>query len=57
MTQCPACHSHRVVFVLFPHHSAFCARCGARWVQMGRQQTEIVAGAVLVSDSTEERRE
>jgi hypothetical protein len=44
MTLCPVCESRRVVLVLSPNPRAFCAMCGARWVQDGSRQTGFVKG-------------
>jgi hypothetical protein len=45
MPRCPACESVRIVVVLSPDPRAFCAACGARWVQEGALQRNIVRPA------------
>ncbi|HEX6262694.1 MAG TPA: hypothetical protein VF097_07595 [Actinomycetota bacterium] len=44
MLRCPVCNSIRVVMVLKGESRAFCARCGARWVQNGGRQTDVRRG-------------
>jgi hypothetical protein len=57
MTLCPVCESHRVVLVLSPSPRAFCAICGARWVQDGSRQTGVVKGVTGPEFSRKPRRE
>jgi hypothetical protein len=53
MTRCPVCESVRIVIVVSPERRAFCARCGARWVQDGSQQRNIQPQApALPTDPT-----
>lgn len=42
VTRCPACESFRVVIVLAPNPHAFCASCGARWLQEGSRQSRLM---------------
>jgi hypothetical protein len=55
VTLCPVCKSHRIVLVLSPNPRAFCAMCGARWVQDGGRQTGVVKGAAVSSDPRRRR--
>ena len=41
MIACPLCESKRVVVVLAPSRRAFCAHCGARWIQEGSYQRAV----------------
>ncbi|HEV8682212.1 MAG TPA: hypothetical protein VGS09_05460 [Actinomycetota bacterium] len=52
MARCPVCGSVRIVIVVGPERRAFCARCGARWVQDGSQQRNIQRLSPLPSDPT-----
>lgn len=52
MARCPVCESVRIVIVVSPEHRAFCARCGARWVQDGSQQRNVQPVSVLPTDPT-----
>jgi Zn-finger nucleic acid-binding protein len=42
MPQCPVCESFQVVVVVSPSPSAWCDRCGARWIQQGGEQRAIM---------------
>lgn len=50
MARCPVCESLRIVIVVSPERRAFCARCGARWVQDGSRQRNIKRLAPLPAD-------
>jgi uncharacterized paraquat-inducible protein A len=52
MARCPVCESMRIVVVVSSERRAFCARCGARWVQDGIQQRNIQSLAPLPADPT-----
>jgi Zn-finger nucleic acid-binding protein len=41
MARCPVCESVRVVIVVAPFPRAFCAKCGARWIQEGSAQRHV----------------
>jgi transposase-like protein len=41
--RCPVCESPRVVIVLNEDRRGLCATCGARWVQDGEIQRQVVA--------------
>lgn len=47
MSRCPVCQSVRIVVVVSPQPRAFCARCGARWIQDGSQQRAIQRVSLL----------
>jgi uncharacterized paraquat-inducible protein A len=52
MARCPVCESLRIVMVVSPERRAFCARCGARWIQDGTQQRNVKRLAPLPTDPT-----
>jgi uncharacterized paraquat-inducible protein A len=52
MARCPVCTSLRIVIVVGPKRRAFCARCGARWMQDGSQQHNVQRLAPLPADPT-----
>ena len=41
MVRCPVCESLRIVVVVSPDPRAFCAACGARWIQQGSLQRAV----------------
>lgn len=41
MPRCPVCQSARIVIVIGSNPRAFCAACGARWVQEGAVQRKV----------------
>ncbi len=44
MSQCPVCQSFDILVVLNHAPRAWCAHCGARWIQQGSHQRRIVRG-------------
>ena len=52
MARCPECESLRVVVVVSPERRAFCARCGARWIQDGSRQRNIKRFTTVPVDPT-----
>jgi hypothetical protein len=42
MPKCPVCESFQIVVVVSAFPSAWCDRCGARWIQQGSQQRAIM---------------
>jgi uncharacterized paraquat-inducible protein A len=41
MSRCPVCESQQIVIVIGPQPSAWCDRCGARWIQEGSEQRRV----------------
>ena len=44
MPRCPLCASARITILVSLHPHAFCASCGTRWIQDGREQRAIKTG-------------
>lgn len=42
MPRCPSCDSARVVIVLNSTRRGLCPECGARWIQDGDTQRDVV---------------
>ena len=45
MPRCPSCDSARVIIVLNSSRRGLCPACGARWIQDGDVQKQVVVAA------------
>lgn len=53
MSRCPTCRSFQTVIVVSPWPSAWCDRCGARWIQEGSEQRRVRSAESQTAGSAE----